>query len=245
MQTDWIEPPDDLSLTSHQVDIWRVSLDKLPDSVQWAEATLSADEVQRAARFRFEADRRRFLISHASLRDILARYLLQPPQEVQFGAGEHGKPILLSDSQLDFNLSHSGDFALIGVASGRKVGVDAERFRHDMEHERIARRFFSENENAELKRLPDEQKIDGFFTCWTRKEAYIKAHGLGLSLPLDSFDVSLIPHKPALLLATRPEPHEASRWTLLSLDVHPGYAGAVAVEGQEMEFRLWEWAPIR
>jgi 4'-phosphopantetheinyl transferase len=244
MQTDWLEPPDDLRLTSHQVDIWRVSLDKLPDSVQWAESTLSADEVQRAARFRFEADRRRFLISHASLRDILARHLRQPPQEVQFGVGEHGKPILLSDSQLDFNLSHSGDFALIGVASGRKVGVDVEKFRHDMEQERIARRFFSENENAELKSLPDKQKIDGFFTCWTRKEAYIKAHGLGLSLPLNSFDVSLTPHKPALLLATRPDPHEASRWTLLSLDVHPGYTGAVAVEGRGMEFRHWEWTPI-
>lgn len=157
--------------------------------------------------------------------------------------GEHGKPVVLTNTELDFNLSHSGDFALIAVAGGYKVGVDVEKFRHDMEHEKIAHRFFSENEKTELGRLPDGQKVTGFFNCWTRKEAYIKAHGLGLLLPLDDFDVSLTPDEPVILRATRPDIQEAARWTLFSLDIHSEYAGAVAVRGRKLEFRFWEWNP--
>jgi 4'-phosphopantetheinyl transferase len=146
----------------------------------------------------------------------------------------------MSDLNIDFNLSHSGDFALIAVARDHKVGVDVEHFRLDLEIEKIARRFFSEAETAELMNLPSEQRNTGYFNCWARKEAYIKAHGLGLSLPLDSFDVSLTPNEPALLRSTRPDETTASRWTLLSLDVHPEYAGAVAVDGRDLEFRFWD-----
>ena len=142
---------------------------------------------------------------------------------------------------MDFNLSHSGDYALIAIARGRKIGVDVEHFRDELEIEKIARRFFSENENAELKSIHQDQQQIGFFNCWTRKEAYIKAHGLGLSLPLDSFDVSLKPGQPTALKATRPDSKEASRWTMLSLDVHPKYASAVAIEGRELDFNFWDW----
>ena len=110
-----------------------------------------------------------------------------------------------------------------------------------MEIEKIARRFFSEEENSELMELPPEQRITGFFNCWTRKEAYVKAHGLGLSLPLDSFDVSLAPDVPAILRAARPHTQEASRWTLLSIDIEDQYAGALAVEGRDLDFRFWDW----
>ena len=105
--------------------------------------------------------------------------------------------------------------------------------------------FFSKNENIELMSLPSDQRQLGFFNCWTRKEAYIKAHGLGLSLPLDSFDVSLKPGQPAALKETRPDSREASRWTMLSLDVDPQHAGAVAVEGRDLEFRFWGWKVIQ
>ena len=246
MKTLWAQPSDDLALASNQVDVWRVSIsDFAPDSVRWMESILSSDEIKRADRFHFKADRHRFVVSHASLRDILSRYLYRSPQDIEFAISEHGKPVISPQSHLDFNLSHSGDFALIAIANGLKVGVDVEKHRLDMEHEKIAQRFFSDEEKSELRELPDDQKMAGFFNCWTRKEAYIKAHGLGLLLPLDGFDVSLRPNEPAILRATRPDTQEASRWTLLSLHVNPDHTGAVSVEGKDLEFRLWDWDPTQ
>jgi len=207
------------------------------------ESILSAEENRRAARFHFSIDRHRFILSHGALRDILARYLYLSPEDVHFEIGKHGKPVIASEAKLDFNLSHSGDFALIAIANGHRVGVDVEKHRQDMEHEKIAKRFFSEMEKSELQKLPDDQKMIGFFNCWTRKEAYIKAHGLGLLLPLDNFDVSLSPNESTVLRATRPDTREVSRWTLSSLDVHSDHSGAVAVEGRKMDFRFWDWDP--
>jgi 4'-phosphopantetheinyl transferase len=242
MQKDsWTLPPSPIELGLHQVDIWRVSLGPVRDSAQWAESTLSADETERAARFHFDADRRRFILAHACLRDILSRYLHCEPGHIIFSTNEYGKPVLTPHNSLDFNLSHSGDYVLIAVALERKVGVDVEHFRLNLEHEKIARRSFSRVEYEEVSAIPHEQKVIAFFNCWTRKEAYIKAHGWGLSLPLDSFDVSLAPDEPVVLRATRSDPNEARKWTLLSLDVHPEHAGALAVEGAGMEFRLWDW----
>jgi len=241
MQTNWTTPPGDLNLALNQVDVWRVLLNASSDSAQWAESTLSADESQRAARFRFDIDRHRFIASHIALRDVISRYLGCEPRQIDFTVGEYGKPAVASDINLDFNLSHSGDYALIAVAREYKVGIDVERFRQDMEIDKIARRFFSKEENSELMELPPEQQITGFFNCWTRKEAYIKAHGLGLSLPLNSFDVSLTPKEPAVLRATRPASQEASHWTLLSLDIEDQYAGAVSVDGRDLDFRFWDW----
>jgi len=265
----WLPPPDDLDLQAHQVDTWRVSLDASTpfsaslstDLLRSLESSLSADELQRAARFHFPSDRDRFIAAHGCLRHILARYLHCKPGQLSFSTGEYGKPALLPPQKIDFNLSHSGGYALIVTARERKVGVDVERVRDDMELENIADRYFSPGEVSELMTLPPEQRAAAFFNCWTRKEAYIKAHGLGLSLPLDRFDVSL--DETAVLRATRPDPSEAARWTLLSLDVDPEFAGALAVEsavlsgealskgaalsgeavskGKELEFRFWDW----
>lgn len=246
--TAWSHPPDDLDLQSHQVDVWRVSLDLQPDSVKSAESTLSADETERASRFHFDKDRLRFIAAHGSLRDILSRYLQCEPYQLSFSRNEYGKPFLtrkttevVTTKKIEFNLSHSGNYALIAVALERKVGIDVERIREDIESENLAARYFSPSETSELMALPAKQRVVGFFNCWTRKEAYIKAQGLGLSLPLDSFDVSLAPNESAILQATRPDPHESTRWTLLTLDVESGYAGALAVEGKQLEFRYWVW----
>jgi len=245
----WSPPPDDLDLQTHQVDIWRVFLDLRVDSAKLFESSLSADESQRAARFHFKADRDRFIVAHGCLRGILARYLHCEPGQLSFFTGEYGKPALV-DKKIDFNLSHSGDYALVAIAHERKAGIDVECIRQDIEIENIADRYFSPREVSELMALPPEQRATAFFNCWTRKEAYIKAHGLGLSLPLDSFDVSL--DEPAVLRATRPDPSQAARWTLLSLEVDSNYAGALAVEGDalsgeavskgaELEFKYWDW----
>jgi 4'-phosphopantetheinyl transferase len=222
------------------VDVWRIKLDLEPVTVKCLESTLSADEAQRAARFHFEKDRIHYTVAHSSLRDILSRYLNCGLGELDFDTNEYGKPSVRG-YKLEFNLSHSGAFALIVVGWERKVGADMERIRSDIEFESLAKRFFSPNEGDELMSLAPEYRKTAFFNCWTRKEAYIKAQGLGLSLPLDSFDVSLIPNEPALIRATRPNPGEAALWTLVSLDIAPDYAGAVAVEGQKVECRLWDW----
>lgn len=241
MQKDsWTAPPDSLSLESHHVDVWRISLNLQADSVQWAESTLSTDEAKRAARFHFPADRDRFILAHGIMREILSRYLCRKPSELVFSVNPYGKPSLLNSS-LEFNLSHSKEYALIAITQGRKIGVDVEHIRTDMELESISNRYFSQAEFSELMVLPSEQREIGFFHCWTRKEAYIKAHGLGLSLPLDSFDVTMAPNQPAVLRATRPNPQEATRWVLLSLDVAPTYAGALVVEGTGLDFRFWDW----
>jgi len=236
----WRPAPDVLDLESHQVDVWRVPLDFQSATVKSLKPTLSADESQRAARFHFPEDRDRYIVAHGSLRNILSGYLDCKPNQLAFSTNKYGKPAL-ERYHLEFNLSHSGDFALVAVAKDHKVGVDVERIRSDMEFESIARRFFSPSEVSEVLALPLKQRDLGFFNCWTRKEAYIKAQGLGLSLPLDSFDVSLTPNEPATLRATRPDSQEAARWTLSSPEVESNYRAAVAVEMQGVEFRLWNF----
>jgi 4'-phosphopantetheinyl transferase len=245
----WKTPPDVLNLQSQHVDVWRIHLDLGLDSVKSFESTLSADESQRASRFHLDKDRQHFIISHFSLRDVLGRYLNLEPAELGFSIDQYGKPSLLKH-KLEFNLSHSGSFALVAVTQSRIIGVDVERMREGISSLSIARQYFSPAEIAELETVPAEQKETAFFACWTRKEAFIKAKGLGLSLPLDSFDVSLTPDEPSILRAVRPQPQEATRWTLLSLDVAPRHAGAMAVENaelkdQDFEFRLWDWQGVK
>ncbi len=246
--SNWSHPPDVLDLKPHLVDIWRVQVNIPADSRKLLEATLSADETERAARFHLAADRDRFIAAHGCLRDILTRYLHCEPHQLSFSKGEYGKPTLISNEGIDCNLAHSGDYALIAIAQGRKVGIDVERMRTGISSFMIARQYFSKAEVAELEDLPIEQREVAFFTCWTRKEAYIKGQGLGLSLPLESFDVSLSPNEPAILRATRPNTDEAARWTLLSLDIDSHHAAAIAVENvaaqpddQDLEFRMWDW----
>lgn len=239
-QDNWISPSDSLHIESRHVDVWRIFLNLQVDSVKLAESTLSVDEARRAARFHFPKDRDHFIAAHGILRQIVGRYLHCNPRELTFSVNQYGKPALVN-SDLEFNLSHSGNFALLAVTQNRKVGVDVECIRQGISSHVIAQQYFSKAEVAELQSLPMEQRETAFFTCWTRKEAYIKAQGLGLSLPLESFDVSLTPGQPAVLRATRPDPQEAARWTLLSLYVDPKYGGSLAVEGRDLDFRLWDW----
>lgn len=242
--TGWRSAPPVLELAPDQVDIWRVDLELSEAAFNLMQASLSADESARAARFHFEADGRRYIAAHACLRNVLARYLALDPRELDFRAGSHGKPELAGlarERAIEFNLSHSGRFALIGVTRNRRIGVDVEIHRPDLTTEELARHYFSAREVSQLFSLRPEERQIAFFNCWTRKEAYIKAHGLGLHLPLDSFDVSLAASGVDLLEATQPDPHQAARWTLRHLDVHPGYGAAAAVEGRELSFRLWNW----
>jgi len=236
----WSAPPAALDVQPHQVHVWRVRLGFRTELLDQMQTSLSAEERERAGRFHFLADRDRYIASHGCLRDVLSRYLHCKPDQPLFSVNEYGKPAL-QNQELAFNLSHSGDFTLIAVARGRQIGVDVERVRQGISSSVIARQYFSKAEFEELQALPMRQRETAFFTCWTRKEAYIKARGLGLSLPLESFDVSLTPNEPAILRATRPDPEEAARWMFFPLKTDPHYESAVAAEGKELELKLWDW----
>jgi 4'-phosphopantetheinyl transferase len=241
----WLPPPNKRSLSCNEVHVWHACLDRNGADVQSLEGILSADERGRAQRFRFDKDRQRFIVARGVLRLILASYLELEPGQLRFCYGPHGKPGLDTPSTqktLSFNASHCDGIALYAVARQRKVGIDIERIRTDFAYEPIAERFFSPRENTMLRGLQTAQvRGRAFFNCWTRKEAYIKAKGEGLSLPLDQFDVSLAPGDPAMLLESRGDPLEASRWSLHDLDPGPDYAAALAVEGHGVRLARWEW----
>jgi len=220
--------PGDASLEQGQVHVWAVPLDGDPAPF---EGLLSAAEVDRLQRFRFADHQRRYQISHGALRQILGAYLDQDPREVAFRHGPRGKPFLDGDGPA-FNLSHSGKLAMVAVG-GAELGVDVEKQRRLESLTQIAERHFSDTEFGELRRLEGEARELAFYRCWTRKEAYIKALGEGLSMALDSFDVSLAPE--ARFLACHDGREDPAQWSML--DVSPGadYVGALAVRSPEVE----------
>jgi len=207
------------------------------------DAVLSNDERDRAARFHFEKDRNRFRVARTSLRTILGRYLRLPPAALEFSQTEYGKPFLKNSSAKDlrFNLSHSRDVALIAVTRGQDVGVDVEYMRPDFATKEVAKHFFSPRERDDLSNVPGELQTGAFYNCWTRKEAYIKARGEGVSLQLDSFDVSLAPDCPAALLDSRLHPDDVARWKLAELFPATDYAAALAVARDTSQIRLWQF----
>ncbi len=243
----WPQPPGRVRLEENEVHLWRASLDLSAAASEELAETLSPDERERAARFRVPRVRARFTAARGILRDILGRYLECPPSALLFGYRRHGKPYLLGGHEEDirFNLSHSHDLALYGISRGKEIGIDMERIRQDREHERLAQRFFSPREAAVLGSLPPEARVDAFFRCWTRKEAYLKARGEGLAIPLASFEVSLAPGEAAALLSVAGDPREVERWSLWAIQAGPQYAAALAVEGQPARLEMWEWQMAR
>ena len=229
-----------------EVHVWRVSLEQPPRSLERLLATLSLDEKERAERFHFDRDRNRFIAARGTLRSILGGYLSREPAEIRFCYGEHGKPFLereIAGDKLRFNVSHSHELALFAVTEGRDLGVDLEWIRPDVAEEGIAERFFSADEVRVLRGLPAEIQGEAFFNCWTRKEAYIKAIGEGLSMPLSRFVVSLAPGEaPCLLSANGSADHsEVTRWTFRELSPGTGYKAAVVAEGRDWELKCWDW----
>ena len=202
------------------------------------ETVLAADECERARRFRFERDRARYVVGRGLLRVLLGRYLATDPVEIRFAYGPYQKPSLAGTGPR-FNLSHSGSVALLAFSAGGEVGIDVERDDADLARERIPERFFSAAEVRALRALPRALQPRAFLCCWTRKEAFIKARGDGLSLALDSFDVTLVPGQPAAIVRTAWSEEEPTEWSLVDLsDPQHGYIAAVANRG-------WTWRAIR
>ena len=238
-------PSERLRLDKDEVHIWRCDLDQPTSVRQGLIATLAEDERAKAARFYFDKDRNHFIVARGTLRAILGYYLNLNPAGLRFCYGEYGKPMLareLHGESLRFNLSHSDGLALVAVTRGREIGVDLEKIRPGMPDEGIAERFFSTGEVRALHELPRHQQDEGFFNCWTRKEAYIKAKGEGLSMPLSEFEVSLAPGESAALLSTKRDPHEAARWSMRELFPALGFVAAVVVEGSGWQLRCLQWS---
>ena len=234
-KNEWSMPHQTPRLLNDEIHVWRASLEVPSARLEYFRRILSEDEIDRAMQYCFERDRRRFIIRRALLRRILGGYLGRSPQELCFCYNRYGKPALVSmigDPTFYFNVSHSDGLARYAITRSRQVGVDIEYVRPVEDAEDIVKRFFSSREKAEFSTLPESIKQQAFFTCWTRKEAYIKARGEGLSHPLDQFSVSLIPGGPARLLSCHNDICETERWDLRELTVNARYVATLAFEGR-------------
>jgi 4'-phosphopantetheinyl transferase len=239
---EWYSPPENIKLRSDEVHIWLLSLHMEESSVENLRQILSGDELKRAGKFLFQKDRNHFIACRGLLRNILALYLNIDPGEIKFSYNSYGKPSLYgSTKKISFNLSNSHGMAIYGLTLNRETGIDIEHIPKDFSWEEIVKNFFSEREITDLYKTPIYMRKKAFFSCWTRKEAYIKARGKGLSIPLDSFDVSLMPGEKAELLEVRGKREEKCRWFLKEIFIDSDYVAAIAVEGQELKFKYWKF----
>jgi 4'-phosphopantetheinyl transferase len=224
--------------SSNEVHVWQVLLDVTAAQRERLLGVLSADEVERSVRLRFEKDQQRFITARGMLRQILGCYLGKNPHEIRFEYTAFGKPVLATNfgsDSLCFNLSHSDAFALFAFARGRNIGIDIERISDDVAVDHIARRFFSPGEISSLERTHENNRNELFFQYWTRKEAFLKATGEGISFPMEQLDVSLMRGRGLSPVALPGDTIERSRWYVQDLFPGPGYSAAIAVEGRDCD----------
>lgn len=241
----WLDAPERPALVEGEAHVWRACLEQDEATLDKLSQLLSADELERAGKFHFRRDREHFVAARGVLRNLLGRYVGVEPRGLRFSYDQYGKPSLCSetgDDALRFNVSHSQGVALYALTHGRRIGIDIEFVREDFAGFEIAERFFSPREVLALRALSPRVHANAFFDCWTRKEAYIKARGEGLSHPLERFAVSLAPGEAAALLWTEEDPQEAARWSLMELFPGESYRAALAVEGTAPALRCWRWS---
>lgn len=232
-------------LPTNEVHVWHTELAPPKSGVVALLECLSADERDRASRFKLEGLRNEFVMTRAFLRTALRDYVKIEPREIQFRTTVNGKPELAKDSHVRFNLSHSAGVAVLAVTRDRRVGVDVERIRDDVDVIDLADRFFSRQEADWLREQAPSELIPAFFACWTAKEAYVKARGEGLSLPLASFSILPIPGESKLRAEIYDNSEESRRWSMWQLDLGTELRGALAVEGEVGGLRLRKWPSER
>ena len=241
--TDWQYAYQIPILKNGQVHVWRVHLDLPTKQIECLRESLSSDEIARAEKFRFPRHRRRFIAARATLRQLLGNYLQVSPSKVVFDYGDRGKPFLagsLRDSRLQFNVSHSQEYALLGFTLNRLIGVDIEHLRPMPDAEQIARRFFTATELGLIQNATAKNKR--FFQLWTAKEAYLKAIGTGLSGMLDNVEVTLEPTQ-VLRFLTLEQDRTAANWSLFCCTPATNYLAAIAVETplSSPQIDFWHW----
>jgi 4'-phosphopantetheinyl transferase len=218
------------------VHVWRIDAFSNDTDPGFCAALLSKDEQARAAKFKFDTDRRLFTVAHAALRSICASYLQTVPRSVECAEGPYGKPKLLSDSRggLRFNLSHSGELALVAAALKREIGVDLESVR-DFDFDQVAERFFTAREVATLRSLPKPRQRSAFYKCWTSKEAFLKAKGTGLFGKLDEVEITSTDGDDIRISAFVPG------WSLAELPAGEGYIAALVSQGAPVRTQFFRW----
>ncbi len=244
-QAIWSQAPPDLVLPQEEVHVWRASLNLSPGDLNHFYQALGPIECEQVARLSSSPNRGRAQVARAILRMILSRYIGAEPRALRFSYNPYGKPELappFNSIGLRFNLSHSHGVAIYAVARGRAVGIDLERIREGVPVEQLARRFFSPREVAMLNEIPERARKKAFFTCWTRKEAYVKARGVGLFSSFRHFTVSLAQGEPAHLVDVEGDPQELLRWTFWEFTPVPGYIASLVVEGHGFRVRYWKWS---
>lgn len=235
----WSIPTAKPELTEAAIHIWRASLDLEKEILSGCASILSQDEKLRASRFLFPRDRDHFIAARGVLRQLLGKYMDCSPVRIEFQYGLHGKPAVRTPdggAPIRFNLSHSHGLAVYAFARKRELGIDLEPIRAEFAGENIAERHFSARELDEWHRLPPELRAEAFFLCWTRKEAYVKARGEGLQIPLDSFSVTLTPGQSEELHSP-----DAAEWRLHSFQPAQGCAAALVGEGKDWKLLQWDW----
>jgi len=237
----WQSAPQILTLAPGEIHLWQACLEIESVQLDIFYQQLSDDERARSDRFRDRKDRERYIAAHGFLRTILSRYLGTKPDQLTFHRNEYGKPFLCSAGCQDirFNMSRSGGISLIAVARDHEVGVDIEHVRSMPEYMQVAEHSFCQGECLFLCSLDPEVQLETFFRYWTLKEAFVKARGRGLSIPLDQFEVCFQGEKPILRGASGMDSIDTQDWSLLELNPHPGYAAGLAVEGSMGCISFW------
>lgn len=232
------------TLSPRELHLWWADTSRPSEPIDVLKQCLAPDERQRAERFVRETDRHRFVVSHAAVRMILGQYLGIPPDRVELTIRPGGKPQLAPSGEvpsLYYSLSHSGDRALIGVTRDKEVGVDVEHIRPLIDADNIVRRYFSAGEQTIWRSLSADEQLAAFFRCWTRKEAYLKAQGIGLSAGLDQFEVSLAPGEPACLLRINDSTRSITRWRMYEISADMDYMAACVVDGEINRISIYDW----
>jgi 4'-phosphopantetheinyl transferase len=233
----WLDPPGFPALGDGDIHIWRIRLDLADRQLRNLAQNLTAEERVRAERFYFGKDSARFIAARGTLKAILGCYIEKDPREIRFIYSQRGKPSLHpaeNRSGIQFNISHSGDLALIVFTRNRNIGIDLERIRSDIDIDLISGRYFSAGEAAVLRTFPYIQRMDAFFALWTCKEAFVKATGEGLSVPFDEIEMSGMIYESRLFMQ-----QGTGKWSILSFNPGPDYAGALAVEGRPEWVQFW------
>lgn len=240
----WLTAPLNLTLSKADVHIWRASLNQPKPVFDRLLRTLNREERTRFQRFRFQEDRAHFIVRRGILREVLGRYLKTSPQDVQFSYSHFGKPTLAAfhgNQSLDFSSSSASGLFLCAFTRERRIGIDLECVRPIQGMEAIARHFFSAGENEALERAPVNLRTEAFFNCWTRKEAFLKANGVGLIHDLDSFEVSVFPGEAPKILSINCDYQTGLPWSLISFAPAPDYLASICLGGHDFEFRLFQW----
>lgn len=225
---------------NHSVQLWKISFNDFSDDEKFFKNILSSEEIERAARFHFVIDSIRYKVTKAVTKIILGKILSKEPQAIKFEFNAHGKPFLKDNKDgIQFNASHSGELGLLAITDIGPLGVDIERYRKNMLTEKFARRFFSLSEVKSFLALPQSQKEAGFFNCWTRKEAFIKALGLGLAMPLKDFTVTLIPEEKAALKEIKNLNENVNNWLIKDIPLPDAYAAAYAIKAKAAQENCW------